>query len=121
MDDIIGKIGELLSDEESMKQLSELAQIFLNDSHSSDDKENACCEEGDSSSSQPDFDISSLIKLAGLFSEMNGHDKNTDLIIALKPHLSEEKAIKADKAVKLLKLLALWTVIKDSGLLKDIL
>ena len=48
-------------------------------------------------------------------------DKNAGLLLALKPLLKEERQAKVDKAVKMLKLFAVWSVLKDSGLLKDFL
>ena len=45
MDDTIAKIGELLSDEESVKQLSELAQMFMSGGSESGESE----EKGDKS------------------------------------------------------------------------
>ncbi len=126
MDDILGKIGELLSDEESMKQLSELAEILMNETsqeennRKSDNENNN--DDGDKEKSPSlGFDLTSLLKLRPLLDGLNQKDKNTDLLLALKPHLSEEKSAKADKAVKLLKVLALWSIIKESGLLKDFL
>ncbi len=126
MDDILGKIGELLSDEESMKQLSELAEILMNetsDNENSGKTDNDTCKDGGDDKVSPSlgFDFTSLMKLRPLLDGLNQKDKNTDLLLALKPHLSEEKAAKADKAVKLLKILALWSIIKESGLLKDFL
>ena len=47
-------------------------------------------------------------------------DKNSELIMALKPHLSPEKQEKADKAVKFMKMFALWETLKSSGMLKDL-
>ena len=61
------------------------------------------------------------MKLTGLAGSLSQNDKNAGLILALKPHLSPERQKRADKAVKILKLLALWSAAKDSGLLKDIL
>ena len=49
------------------------------------------------------------------------NDKNTELLMALKPHLREERQIKVDKAVKMLKLMTVWNTAKESGLLNDII
>lgn len=134
MDDIMGKIGELLSDEESMKQLSELAQMLMTDNASGGDSgsetdggsEEASDNEGGNESGGGDFsskgfDLSSLMKIQGLMGAMTQKDKNAELLLALKPHLREERREKVDKAIKILKLLAVWNVIKDSGMLKDLL
>lgn len=127
MEDIMGKIGELLSDEESMKQLTELAQMLV-----SGDGEESTSEASESEDSQPQdnsssgtpdsgFDFGSLMKLQGIMSAMNQKDKNSELLLALKPHLREERQERVEKAIKLLKLLAIWNVIKDSGMLKNLL
>ena len=52
MDDLMGKIQEMLSDEESMKQISELAQMFS----SSDNTETKSSE----SPSKPDNNANGL-------------------------------------------------------------
>lgn len=121
----MGKIGELLSDEESVKQLSELAQMMMGDSASSAQENSGGeteSEQVESSSSESGFpDIGSLMKLTGLMSSMSQNDKNAELLLALKPHLKEEKQKKIDKAVKLLKVIAIWNMAKESGLLKELL
>lgn len=130
----MGKIGELLSDEESIKQLSELAQMLMTDTASgqeSDESEADGNENDDSAENMESdksgglfssgFDLGALMKLQGLMGAMTQKDKNSELLLALKPHLREEKQEKVDKAIKLLKLLAVWNIIKESGMLKDLL
>lgn len=118
------KIGKLLSDEESMKQLSELAQLLMNETKSSesekdsDNTENSeCNENGDGSFP----DISSIMKIAQLMGTFSQNDKNTNLLLALRPHLKEERQQKVDKAIKLLKIMTVWSTAKETGLLNDIL
>lgn len=127
MDDLIGKISELLSDEESFKQISELAQMFMSDA--SDNSDENSTKNSDKEFSEDNtaenlfnsFDFSKILKLQELYGVFSKNDKNTDLLLALKPHLNEEKQEKIDKAIKILKLLAVWNLLKDSGLLKDFL
>ncbi len=115
------KIGKLLSDEESMKQLSELAQLLMNETKSSESENvtenNECGESGGNSFP----DISSIMKITELMGTFSQNDKNTELLLALKPHLKEERQQKVDKAIKLLKLAAVLKIAKESGLLNDIL
>jgi hypothetical protein len=47
--------------------------------------------------------------------------RNTDLLLALKPHLGADKQKRVDKAIKLMKLLAMWNIAKDSGLLQELI
>ncbi len=115
------KIGKLLSDEESMKQLSELAQLLMNETKSSESEnstESNDCGESEGSSFP---DIGSIMKITELMGTLSQNDKNTELLLALKPHLREERQQKVDKAIKLLKLMAVWNVAKETGLLNDIL
>ena len=114
MDDIMGKISELLSDEESVKQLSELAQMLVSDGEKNEDKP-----ESGVSEDQPD--IASMLKLTSLIGEASKQDRNTDLLLALKPHLGEEKQKRVDKAIKLFKLLAIWNIAKESGILQELI
>ena len=123
-DDMMGKIQEMLSDEESMKQLSELAKMFSssendNNNHNkemAEEKSEAAFPSGDFGLG--DIDITKLFKVQEIMSKAS-NDKSAELLLALKPLLREERQAKVDKAVKILKLFAVWTVLKDSGLLSD--
>ena len=48
-------------------------------------------------------------------------DRNTGLLLALKPHLREENRAKIDTAVKLFRLISLLPYLKDSGLFDNLL
>ncbi len=119
MDDMMSKIGELLGDEESMQQLRELSEMFGKSDFGSDDTSNNGGGTSDQSAPAFDFDIGKIMKISQLM-QGTSDDANTQLLLALKPHLSEERQAKIDKAIKLLKLSALWTVLKDSGILNDL-
>ncbi|NLT10500.1 MAG: hypothetical protein GXY08_13540, partial [Ruminococcus sp.] len=93
MDGITAKLSDLLSDEESVKQLSELAQMIMSDD-STDDSDEAGSNSGMA-------DLSGIIKLSNLLGSASQSDKNTELLLALKPHLNEEKQRRVDKAIKL--------------------
>lgn len=115
MDDIMEKLGELLSDEESVKEIVELAKMMT----SEEAVENGA--ESENKNTEGAFDIGSLTKLTSLIGAASQKDKNAELLLALKPHLKEEKRERVDKALKLLKLIAVWNMAKESGLLNDIL
>ena len=59
----------------------------------------------------------------GLVSRLQSQndDPRTALLTALKPHLSEAKREKVDTAVKILRLLDLLPLIKESGILGKLL
>lgn len=116
MDDLSSKLTELLSDPESMNRVRQMAESILGES-------------GDDAPAPPSTpDISSLGNMLGseelqsiisVISKMKsaGDDSRVQLISALRPHLSEERKKRADTAIKILKLLDVLPLIKDSGLL----
>ncbi len=63
-----------------------------------------------------DIDMETVMRMFEMFSEMNKPDKNTALLYALKPHLHGENQRKVDTAVKLLKLMTILPLLKDSGM-----
>lgn len=163
------KVQNILSDEESMKQIKELADMLsapsgnnsatndnsvpdlsslfsalgANTNNSQQSKANT------TNSEQPDLtsllsalgnnnnnnnnmpvattpqnksdglgiDFGTIMKLQGLMQTASQNDKTTDLLIALKPLLNEKRQVKVDKAVKLMKIWALYNVAKDSGII----
>lgn len=122
MDDMLGKMGEILSDPESLKQLQELAQMLQQNDESDNSQENAPCEENSSESSNGDsggFDFSMLLRVQELMGAMQNNDDDTKLLLALRPHLKEQRQKKVDQAVKMLKLYAVFSAVKENGLLQD--
>lgn len=61
--------------------------------------------------------------IAGMMSKLStgGNDPRCQLITALKPMLSPEKQQRADEALRILKLLEMLPLLRDSGLLKGVL
>lgn len=59
-----------------------------------------------------DFDM--VMKAKKIFDKMNStKDKNVDLIMALKPHLSPEKQNRADQALRILRLFDVLPLLKE--------
>lgn len=114
MDDLSAKLSEILSDPESMNRVREMAQSILN-------------EKPEPEPEKPDFsgiaDIGELSQIMGLVSRLQSHndDPRAALLTALKPHLSEAKREKVDTAIKILRLLDLLPLIKESGILGKLL
>ncbi len=78
-----------------------------------DDRENSEEESGGLFSG---VDIGSMAKLAGLIGAAGNTSKDERLLLALKPLLREENQNKVDTAVRLLKLISLIPLLKESGL-----
>ncbi len=124
MADMLGKMGELLSDPESLKQLQELAQMLQAESGGAEaEPQKGASGTGASSedSTAGGFDMGMLLRVQELMSMMQNNDADTQLLLALRPHLKESRQKKVDQAVKLLKLYAVFSAVKENGLLKDLL
>lgn len=67
------------------------------------------------------IDADTLLKLMELFESMNKQGDDERLLLALKPLLREENRDKVDTALKLLKIMSLLPLIKDSGMLGRLL
>lgn len=120
LDDITEKIQSLLSDEESMNQIKELAAMLSGGNFDgTNSSENAA--EGlsgaEAEGSGGGLNPLSLIQLLGAAS---ADDKDCGLLLALRPHLSEEKQRRLDKAVKLLKLYNIFVTMRENGMLNDL-
>lgn len=109
MDDITEKIQSLLNDEESMRQIQELAAMFS----SGDTAEQP---EQEQPSNGIGINPAAIMQLIGA---MSVQDKNCDLLLALREHLSAEKQQKIDKAVKLMKLYNIFIAMRENGMLDD--
>ncbi len=123
MDDLFGKMQDLLKDPESMKQISELAQMLQSETNAASAPPAAepCNEtEADDSGGFP-FDPMMLMKLGEMLNSSQKPDENTALLMALRPHLKEERRSKVDRAVKLLRLMSIWSTLKESGMLQNFL
>lgn len=118
MEDLNEKLAEILNDPESMNRVRKMAESLLGNQRQEDtpppappilsNNENGGISGGDELRAV--MNIMSRLK-----NEKN--DSRTQLLLALKPHLSEPKQAKVDTAVKILRLLDLLPYLKESGVL----
>lgn len=115
MEDIAEKIQSVLSDPDSMRQLGEIAQML---GFSPEEPEKALPQ---NTQNAPDLggmpDITALVSLVGKLQEAGGSDDNINFLNALRPLLDDEKKVKIDRAVKILKIINLLPILRDSGIL----
>ena len=116
MDDLTGKMQALLSDPESMQQLSELAAMFQNSAEPNGDPPAAPHDPG-----MGGLDPKLLLRLSELMQTQQTPDRNTALLLALKPYLGERRQYRTDKAIRLLRLYSLWKTAKQTGMLHDLI
>ena len=124
LDDIAEKIQSLLSDEESMRQIKELAAMFSGSSGNSGDSPSPFSETDSSAATNDENTSDGLginpLVIMQLMGAISASDKNCDLLIALRPHLGDEKQRRLDKMLKFMKLYNIFITMRDSGMLNDL-
>lgn len=115
MDDLNQKLAQILNDPESMNRVREMAESILSENEPNTKKED--------DSVFGKLDAGELSGIMSIVSKLNqSHDDTrTNLLAALRPHLSEPKREKVDTAIKILRLLDLLPVLKESGVLGKLL
>ena len=135
----MNKIQNVLNDEESMKQIKELADMLTADNGGQGDQSEAPQSPQNMDFSQllqslggvsppaeskpaqatqaGGFDIAKLMKIQSIMQLASKPDKNIQLLLALRPLLKEENQAKIDRLIKIFKLFAVYPALKESGLL----
>jgi len=124
MDDIASMITQFLESEEGMAQLSAVSQALglgatepQQQAAQSNPGASGAFSSGSAQQSMPQIDINTLMMMQRAISMMGQEDKNTELLRALKPHFSPERAKKVDDAIRIMQLLRLMPLAKELGLL----
>lgn len=110
MDDLNEKITALLSDPSALEGIRNMASSLLGNAPLPPN------EEVPSDNLMPDIDIGKVMSVLGRLKN-TGTDERTRLLLALKPHLSERRRDRVDRAIKILKLLDMLPLLQDSGFL----
>ena len=122
MDDLSEKLRSLLSDPESMQNLSELAAMLRQPENAPENT--AAGNHAPAMDLPPEQsalpDLGKLMTIGQMLSQA-GSDDTEKLILALKPHLSSARAVRAEKAVKLLRLWRIAGVLRESGMIGELL
>lgn len=118
MEDLAGKISELLGNPEIMNTIKGLSGL-KNSSESLDSEENTC--PNSDSNSEEDFEfpaemMQAVLKLAPLLSSMKKEDKYTNFLKALRPMLSEPRQKKLDSSSQILQIIKILPLLKNQGL-----
>ena len=127
------KLSAVLNDKESMKQISELAQMLGAQNETAEKnppqntEENSAVsallsssgaggvQNSENTSAMP-FDMNSLMQLQKIITQAKMPDKNVNFLLALKPLLKKESQAKIDSLVKIFRLMSIYPLIKQSGL-----
>ena len=130
MDDLMKGLQGVLGDEQAMAQISELAKMLSGSSNSPPSSENSGgglaelsallggnAQNDNSNSSTGGIDPAMMLKLGSVISAATQNDDSINLLLALKPMVSEQKQAKIDRVISIFRLLAAYPALKESGLL----
>jgi Predicted membrane protein len=127
MDDLSGKINELLSDPESMEKIKNLASMFASSSGGGASSESEPSDGGGGGGKSGGggdggfpIDPAMLMKLKSAMDLMHKDDPRVDLLLALKPNLSGDRRKKIDEAIHILRLLSLMPMLREQGIFENI-
>ena len=118
MDDLTKKLQSLLSDPESMRDLRELAAMLHDpppDAAPEDPQEAPEPAAGE----DPMPDLTKLLAVGQALSQVQ-QDETAALVLALKPHLSPERARRAEQAARMLRLWSAAGILRENGMLNDL-
>ena len=124
MNDISSKISDLLNSPDGLDKIRQAAQSILGDD-SGKKAEGALDGIDLNNISLPEGifenigNIQNIMRIAGLLNNKK-EDSRVHLLLALKPHLSEERGQRIDKAVSMLKIASLLPILKEEGLLNSL-
>ncbi len=98
-----------------MADMEDISAILGLLSSSDGDKKEADGGNSESGGIFGEIDPEMLIKLISVFSQLGERDKNTDLMLALKPHLRAENRPKVDSALQIMKLITIMGALNDNN------
>lgn len=111
MDELSEKLAGILNDPESLNRVRQMAESLLGEDTGQEKKEETSIGEVLSGN-----DMKTIMTVMSRLKD-TGNDVRTQLLVALKPHLSEPRREKVDTAIKILKMIELLPLLKDSGIL----
>ena len=130
MDNIQGKIAEIMADPQALKQVQSLGKMLGLDTAESSSKQSSVSlgnfiNSDSSSNISSDFVnqgvptemMSKIMKIMPLLQKVNQEDDVSRLLQALRPFLSEDKCRKLESAKKMLQVMKIIPLLKEGGLI----
>ncbi len=111
MEDLSSMITGLLNSPEGMEQLKTMATALMGEGAAQPASAGADQTAGISSG-----EIAGLMKMASLLKNTQ-QDHRTGLLLAIRPHLSQQRQKRVDDAVKILRLIQILPAVKEAGIL----
>ncbi len=137
MEDLTAKVQEILGSEEGMKQLQDMAKMLgltgEEENHNAPTANSGldlstllsgltggAPAAGNNAGNLP-ISPADLAKLGTLFHSAQEETPGAALLRALRPLLRENRQKRVDEALRIMRLLSLWPVLQQSGLLQGLL
>jgi hypothetical protein len=127
MDDLTAQITQFLSSEDGMNQVRAVAEALgmgdrvpsgTGGGVGSAPASAPTVQNSGGASNGQGLDMGTLMLLQRAVAAFSEDDKNTELLRALKPHFSPARAKKVDDAVRILQLIRLLPLVRESGILQ---
>lgn len=121
MDDLAAALSHFLESEDGMNQVRAVADALgLGGAPGTGNAGNAASLQAQpaAGANPPALDMGTLMLLQKAIAAFSETDKNTELLRALRPHFSPERARRVDDAIRILQLIRLLPLVKESGLFR---
>ena len=105
---------------ENGKEMLDILLSALGNTSESDEKNNNKEENKSGGFDFSGINIDMILKLGDIMSSLNSTDKDTELLMALKPYLKEKNQAKMDTAIKLFRLISLLPALKETGMFDNL-
>lgn len=120
MDDLTSRLNDIFSSPEGMEKIKNLVSMLSNSGGGNGSEEE---EEEHQTSGNPgginmdDFSIDPMMimKMKKAFDMMKKGDPRVDLLLALKPNLSEQRQHKVDEAIQILRMINMIPLLQEEG------
>ncbi|MBQ8203563.1 MAG: hypothetical protein IJZ75_04720 [Clostridia bacterium] len=113
MDDISEKLAGILNDPDSMERVKRMAESLLGEQGKEEEKPSLPMLSGEG---MPSADEMHRIMQIVSALKSKGNDSRTRLLLALRENLSPPRKEKVDTAVKILRLIDMLPLLKESGI-----
>lgn len=118
MDDMSRKLSELLNDPETLDRIKSLTGLISREQeHGRSEEDKTPPESSSDGGVVPDAAmLGTFMRLAPMLQSVNRENDSTRLLRALKPFLHQDRAKRVDSAIRLLSIMQMLPLLKNSGL-----
>lgn len=112
MSDMIKNISKMINDGNIPDDIKNIINNLKSDDSPKDNSNSS----SDSSSSMPNIDIETILKMKSIFEKMNStEDPRANLLRSLKPYLKESRKSKVDQYIQLFNMTRVMDILKPNG------